>query len=534
MRGAVVAAQPIAVEEGVKVLRRGGNAVDAAVTCAFVQMVADPQMCGIGGYGYMNIFWRDSGEKCIIGFPALTPAKATETMFVPEVREGDVRGGFWGVKNYENQMGYKAVAVPGTLKGLYESMKRYGSIPWKEAITPAITIARQGIQVHEDWFHFLIKQPREGVVAAKTKFNATAECARIYLKDGDFYQPGDILLLTDHANTLETIAHEGPEVFYQGEIAQIIAENFRKNGGILAKEDLHEYRATITQALKGTYREYTLFTTPPPDGGVSLISILNILEGFDLKKLELNSPEYIHLVARAEDIAFSDRAKFWGDPAFVDIPIEKLTSKTYAEECRKAMVSGKTTPTRGQGHNEDTTHVSVVDKHGNAVALTHTLGSASGVVVPGLGFLFNNGMSRFNPRPGLPDSVAPKKKRSSPGIPTIVFRGDEPVLVLGGAGGNGILTGVLQTILNVIDHGRGILEAVSAPRFHSENNLIDIENRICGETCEQLRARGHKVRRRPYSYDEYFGNVQVIMLDWEKDRAIGGSCPRRGGMALYA
>ena len=222
----------------------------------------------------------------------------------------------------------------------------------------------------------------------------------------------------------------------------------------------------------------------------------------------------------------------WGDPACLDLPLDKLTSKQFAEECRKEINAQKGDLSPGQSQTEDTTHLSVIDGQGNAVSVTHTLGMSSGVVVPGLGFSFNNSMHRFNPRPGTPNSVAPKKRRASALSPTIVLKDDKPVLVIGAAGGFGIITGVLQTILNVVDHKMGILEAVSAPRFHSENNLIYTEARIPEETCEQLRARGHQVKRRPYSYEGLFGNVQAIMIDWEKHDAAGASDPRRGGMAL--
>ena len=531
MKGVVVAPQPIAVEEAVKVLRKGGNAVDAAVTCAFVEMIVDPQMCGIGGFGTMNVYWRDSDEKRIIDFYEQTPSAATDTMFEPMQ---DTRGGLFWVRNFENQLGYKASGVPGTLLGLYEAMKRYGSISWKEAIMPAAKLARHGIPIHEDLYHYWTKESREGDVDCKTKLTATPESARIFLKNGEFYKPGDTLVLADYANTLETIANEGPEAFYKGKIADRIAQDFQKKGGVLSRNDLEEYRTVITEPVTGTYRGYTVLSSTPPGGGTFVILMLNILESFELERLECNSPEYIHLVAKAQDIAFAERAKIWGDPAFLDLPIKRLTSKPYAEQCRKTIEKGASSPAIGGSHGEETTHLSVIDKHGNAVALTHTLGTSSGVVVPGLGFLFNNSMHRFNPRPGTPNSIAPKKRRASALSPTIVFKDRNPVLVLGGAGGFGIITGVLQTILNVIDHKMTLSEAVSSPRFHSENNLIYTEARIPEETCQQLRSMGHKVNRRSYSYEGLFGNVSAIKLDWKNNTSVGAADPRRGGMALYA
>ena len=531
MRGVVVAPQPVAAEVGAKVLQQGGNAVDAAVTCAFMQMVADPMMGGIGGHGMINIFLRESNERSMITFPTQVPSAATESLYEPEEKES--RGGLYRAKNNENQIGYKAVGIPGTLKGLHEALNRYGTVSWKEAIMPAAEHAGQGIQVHEDFFHFLSKEPRFGEVDHRTRLNATAECARIYLDNGEFYRPGDILVLTDYAKTLERIATQGLDVFTKGEIAETIEADFRKNGGILTKADLEEYQPEITQPVKGTYRNLTYYTAPYPGAGILQIFMLNILEGFDLENMSPDSPEYLHLLARTQDVVFAEREKVWGDPKMADIPLDELTSKDFAAECREKIKKGEVRFADQSTRPEDTTHVSVTDADGNAVSLTHSLGVSSGVVVPGLGFIFNNGMHRFNPKPGGPNSVAPGKRRPASNTPTIVFKDSDPVMVLGASGGFGIITGVLQTMLNFIDHKMSILEAVSAPRVHSENNLINVENRIGEGICQQLRAKGHRVQKRPFSYDRSFGNVQAIVLDWERDSVVGASCPRRGGLPFY-
>ncbi len=535
MKGVVVAAQPVAVEEGARVLEKGGNAMDAAATAAFVQMVADPQMGGIGGHGMMNVFWRGSNDHFMLTFQTEAPALATDTMFTPEYK--DIAGGFYLARDNENQIGYKAVGVPGTLKGIYQAMEKYGSMPWKDVIMPAVKIARKGIQIHDDWYQFLMKAAREGEVDHKTRLQATAECARIFLKNGEFHRPGDILRLNDYARTLEKIANEGPDVFTRGEIAEIIEEDFSRNGGILTKSDLDDYQPQRAKPVEGTYRGYKIYTSPFPGAGVLLLFMLNILEGYDLEQMGTDSSEYIHLLAKTQEIVFSKRAEFWGDPNFSSVPVDQFVSKTYADECRKIMEAKEVAPAFASGFSEkeeDTTHVTAVDKAGNAVSFTHSLGVSSGVVTPGLGFIFNNGMCRFDPRPGYPNSVAPRKRRPSNNLPTMVFKEDQPAMVLGASGGFGIIDGVLQTILNVIDHKMELLNAVSAPRIHCENNRIVVENRITKKTCTQLIARGYHVERSPFSYGWSFGNVQAVLMDWDRDKVAGASCPRRGGIALYA
>ncbi len=535
MKGVVVAAQPVAVEEGVKVLEKGGNAMDAAATAAFVQMVADPQMGGIGGYGIMNVFWHSSNENFMLTFQTEAPALATDSMFTPEYK--DIAGGFYLAKHNENQIGYKAVGVPGTLKGIYRAMEKYGSMPWKDVIMPAVNIARKGIQIHDDWYQFLMKSAREGEVDHKIRLQATAECARIFLKNGEFYRPGDTLVLSDYAKTLEKIAYEGPDIFTCGEIAEIIEKDFFKNGGILTKEDLDNYQPQSAKPVEGTYRGYKIYTSPFPGAGVLLLFMLNILEGYDLEKMRIDSPEYVHLLARMQNIVFSKRAECWGDPNFASVPVNQLVSKTYADECRKMMECKDAVPVYGSGFyqkDEDTTHVTAVDKAGNAVSFTHSLGVSSGVVTPGLGFIFNNGMCRFDPRPGCPNSIAPRKRRPSNNLPTMVFKEGQPVLILGASGGFGIIDGVLQAILNLIDHKMELLNAISAPRIHCENNRIFVENRITEKTCKHLIAKGYRVERSPFSYGWSFGNVQAVLMEWDRNRITGASCPRRGGLALYA
>lgn len=531
--GVVVAPQPQAVEEGVRILQRGGNAFDAAVATALMQTVVDPQMCGIAGFGVANCYVNATGEHRIINFYDRAPKAARPDMY-EAIETDEVLGDYFPVKNNANQMGYTSVGTPGTLAGLYEVHRRYGRLPWKEVVAPAIYHAKHGIRIHPDvaerW-----KQPgTKENVSDREKLNATPACAAIYTKNGATLDAGDLLVNEDYAQTLQRIADEGPDVFYRGELARIIDEDFRRNGGYLTAEDLAEYRVRVTEPVYSDYRGYRIATTPPPGGGVIVAKILNILEGFDLASLPQTSADYVHLVASAMRIAFADRAEYWGDPEFLDIPVATLISKEHAAE-RRALITWEapaSSATPSGGGSTDTTHLSVIDREGNIAAITHTLGLSSGVVVPGLGFMFNNAMHKFDPRPGRPNSIAPGKSRASALSPTIIFDGDRPLLALGSPGAFGIITGVVQTILNVIDRGDSALEAVSRPRLHCEGPTVQLEARFPSWIDAELEARGHKVQRSLKSYDRFSGLVHAAMIDYETNRATGGADPRRGGMAL--
>ena len=348
------------------------------------------------------------------------------------------------------------------------------------------------------------------------------------------YDAGDILVNKDYARSLRRIAADGPDVVYRGEFAAMIDADFRQNGGLLTADDLADYRVRITDPEFSDYRGYRIASTPPPGGGVIIMKILNILEGFDLASLPPLGSEHMHLVASAMRIAFADQADYWGDPEFLDIPVKELLSKEHAAE-RRALISSAAPRTdavaTGAG-GSDTTHLSVIDRDGNAVGITHTLGISSGVVVPGLGFMFNNAMHKFDPRPGKPNSIAPGKSRSSALAPTIVFDGDRPFLVSGSPGAFGIITGGLQTILNVIDRGDSALEAVSRPRLHCEGPTVRVEARFPTWVDAELEAKGHKVKRSLASYDSSSGRVHAAQIDWATGKVNGGADPRKGGMAL--
>ncbi len=533
----VCAPQPLAVEEGVKVLRRGGNAIDAALVVAMVQGVIDPQMCGIGGTGSLHLYSADRGESRLIDFHGRVGSRAAPEMWqelvVAEARSGE---GYL-IKGHLNDVGYQSVTIPGTVAGLYQALERYGSVSWKEVLQPAIELAAEGFTVTPDLARWFASMSRDGVrVDTLARLCATEESCRIYTHDGEPYQAGEVLAQPDLARTLGRLADEGPEVFYHGELAQVIARDFETNGGLITSDDLESYVARVNLPLEASYRGFTVRSSPAPGGGISVLQQLRILDAYDLSAMGHNSPEYIDLVARTMQAAYTDRANLIGDPAFVDVPVDDLLGEERAGYWRERIDNRAHTsvPRWRVVDTPTTTHVSVVDGGGSCAALTHTLGASSGVITPGLGFTYNNCMNCINPVPGHPDSIAPGKSRLIGLSPTIVYRDEQPVLVLGAPGGTRIMGAVLQTIFNWVDFGMSPLEAVSAPRFDCQGDVIDLEARIPRDVAEGLRRLGHEAARSLHSYDEFFALVHAIEIDRGRGRLRGGADPRRGGVALEA
>ena len=537
MKGMVVAPQPLAAEEGVIVLGKGGNAVDAAVTAALVQGIVDPLNCGIGGFGSMHIFLEEGGENVILDFTSKAGAKARPDMWVNEIL-GPARDGVgFLLRNDVNELGYQSIGIPGTIIGLYDSLTRYGTWSWQKALEPAISYARNGYRIPlEQASEWRVKYP-EGRPDALARLTHTRAAATIYSEKGELLEAGDLLVNSELARTMEELATHGPESFYQGPIASRIIEDMERNSGLITGKDLADFGSSVKTPVQGSYRGYTVASAPPPWGAVVLIEILNILEEYDLCKLGFNSPEYIHIVSQAMKASFADRNRHLGDPAFVDVPVEQLIAKEHGRRWKDRIDSGAEFDVGFDRSREgsNTTHLSIVDQAGNCVSLTHTLGYGSGVVTPGLGFMYNNFMVAFDPLPGGPNSIAPGKMRTTGGSPTIVFKDGAPFLVLGAPGGIRIISAVLQTILNVIDHGMTILEAVSAPRIDCQGEIIDVEGRIPRWTCETLMARGHHVVRDLASYGvnpTTAARVHAILIDEVHGSLSGGADPRGYGVAL--
>ena len=533
VKGMIVCPQPQAAERGIAVLKRGGNAVDAAVTTAFLQMIVSPMMCGMGGFGQMHIYLAGSGEEKVIDFHAKAGSKATPAMWETIVL-GEEREGFgYALKGGVNAAGYTSVMVPGTVRGLYEGLTRYGTLSWKEACQPAIHLAEHGFTVSQEQATSWTVYPDRF-----QRFLVTPEAARLYTKGGQPYGAGDVIVNKDYAKSLRIIASSGVDAFYHGEIATKIVDDMEAHGGFLAYEDLEAYEPTIYEPLTTEYRGVTIASNDAPGGGLTLLELLNIIEGYEVSQYDWagmgsDVAEYIHLLAMAMRAAQADRARYVGDPAFVEVPTKMLTSKKRAAEWRERIEAGERIRVpKWPMEPPSTTHVSVVDSAGNAVSLTHTLGSSSGVITPGLGFMYNNAMINFDPVPGHPNSIAPGKSRLTQMSPTIVLKDGAPFIVLGAPGGGKIVSALVQTILHVLDQGMTIYEAVAHPRvFCLHTDIIDVGARIPDYVCDELEAKGNLVAKAPQSYAP-MALVQAILLDREKGRVYGGSDPRGGGIFI--
>jgi gamma-glutamyltranspeptidase/glutathione hydrolase len=522
--GMVVSQEARASEIGAEVLREGGNAIDAAVAAAFALAVTHPTAGNIGGGGFI-VYRPARGEPVAYDFREMAPAKAHPEMFL---RDGKYDPGL----HHDSHL---AVGVPGTVAGLHLAWREQGSLPWKRLVQPAIELARDGFVVSEG-----LARSLEEVLPEMRRYPASVAQ---FSKDGRPYEPGDVLRQPDLARTLERIAEQGPDGFYRGETARLIEREMAANGGLITQADLAAYRALRRVPLRGTYRGYEILSMPPPSsGGTALIQMLNILEGYELRALGFGSAAAVHLMVEAARRAYADRARYLGDPAFnPDMPIDRLISKAYAAELRGTIDpdrASRSDPTSftWPSEGEETTHISVVDRQRNAVALTYTLeyGYGSRIVVPGAGFLLNNEMGDFNAGPGLtteagligtpPNLAQPGKRMLSSMTPTILARDGELVMVTGSPGGRTIINTVLQTIVNVIDFEMNAQEAVDAPRFHHQwlPDRIQYERHgLSPDTVRSLEAKGHRlvlVRRQ--------GVAEVIVWN-AKERMLEGGVDRR-------
>jgi gamma-glutamyltranspeptidase/glutathione hydrolase len=532
--GMVCAPQPEAVEAGVLALKSGGNAVDAAIACALVQTAVDPQMCGIAGFGSMQLYLPSRGEHTFIDFHGRAPKATREDMWAHLV-EAETEDGFGFIlEGRVNDIGYQSITTPGSLMAYAEALSRFGTQSLGDLIQPAIRYCEDGfiVRPHVAYYWNLVEQAgRVPHIERLKRFPATA---KIYLEpDGSVRKAGELHTNPDMGRTYRRIADAGAEDFYRGEIAHAIDSDMKANDALLCLEDLTEYRTEPNEPLWGEYRGHRIATNRLPGGGAMVLEMLNILEHFDLAAMGHNSARYIATLVEAMKIATVDKDEHMGDPRFVDVPLERLLSADYASEMARRIERGEKTIVpryRRREESKDTTHVCAVDEHGNCVSLTHSLGTPSGVVTEGLGFMYNGCMGVFDPRPGNADSLAPGKSRFTAMSPTIVFKDDAPALVIGAPGGTFITMGVLQGILNAIDFRMDAFHAVSAPRFCATSDVIDLSNRIPRFVEADLNDAGYETRRTHLSY--HFAGVHAIRLT--EDGWDGGADPGRDGMALEA
>ncbi|MFO5438719.1 MAG: gamma-glutamyltransferase [Dolichospermum sp.] len=533
-RGMVVSASPLASEAGLLMLKKGGNAVDAAVATTFAISVVEPFSAGIGGGGFLLFHSQKTGEIKALDFRERAPIKATKNMYLDA--EGKVRPG-------ASITGYLAVATPGTVAGMYEVHRRYGKLPWREVIKPGIALAKNGFIISDRvaWRSSPAYEIRKQAILK----NPAAK--KIFTRNGEYYQPGEKLIQTDLAKTLEAIS-ENPQSFYKGKIAETIASDMKKNGGLITIEDLKQYQAIWRNPVCGNFRKSKICSMPPPSsGGVHLLQMLNMIGDTDLKFWGWHHPDAIHLIIEIMKIAYSDRAEYLGDPDFVKVPISQLISPAYAQKRRQEINMKMATPstaikpeikTLKNHESTETSHLNVVDADRNAVSLTFTinLGFGAGIVTPGTGIVLNNEMDDFAVAPGVPNafglvgkeanSIAPKKTPLSSMTPTIITENNRLRMVVGAPGGSTIITQVLQIILNVLESKMDVGTAIFVPRIHHQWLPDELRVEAWGLdalTAEDLRRRGHKIRETPP-----WGNANAITVT-EDDTLEAAADPRGDG-----
>ncbi len=524
--GMVASQEARATRVGVEILRKGGNAVDAAVAVGFTLAVTLPRAGNLGGGGFMLVHLADRGETLAIDYREMAPAAASRDMYL------DAEG---NVDRKKARFSHASAGVPGTVAGLALALERYGTMSLAEVMAPAIDFARRGITV------------TSGLAASlesrRERLAGNPAAAAIFLHDdGRAWRAGEQLVQRDLAGTLQSIAEHGPEAFYEGTTAERIAADMAANGGLITREDLAAYRAVVRAPVRGTYRGHEIRSMPPPSsGGVHLVQILNILEDYPLGFLGHNSADTIHLMAEAMKLAYADRSEHLGDPDHWPVPVAGLTSKRYAAALRTRIDMDRARPSAeidpgdpAPYESNETTHFSVVDAAGNAVSNTYTINFSygSGVVAAGTGVLLNNEMDDFSAKPGVPNAyglvggeanaVGPGKRPLSSMTPTIVLRDGKVFLVTGSPGGSRIITTTAQIILNVIDHRMNIAAATAATRVHHQwlPDELRAEPGLSADTVEILEKRGHTVKVR-----SAMGSTQSVMRT--EQGLLGASDPRR-------
>ncbi|MEO9965501.1 MAG: gamma-glutamyltransferase [Reichenbachiella sp.] len=533
--GMVVSESEIASSVGTEILKKGGNAIDASVATAFAMAVTFPQAGNIGGGGFL-VFKNLDGESTTIDFREKAPLAASLTMF--QDQQGRLIKG-------ANHHGLKSVGVPGTVAGLFMAHEKYGVLPWKDLVQPAVDLAENGFELTwalYDW----AKKIEEWDPSKDILINYFRN------EQGAMVQPGEIWKQRSLANTLKLIRDHGQDGFYKGPVADEITAYMKANGGIITKTDLLKYTAIEREALKGSYKEFEIITMPPPSsGGVALIEMMNLIEQADMESIEFNSTEYVHLMAEVMRRAFADRAQHLGDPDFnFNMPLEKLVSKDFAKtryrmiDQQRASVSDSSK--FGQLYDgSSTTHISIVDKDGSAVSLTYTLEHSfgSGMGSSKLGFIFNNEMGDFNPVEGLttnkgligtqPNLIAPEKRMLSSMSPTIVAKNGKTYLVIGSPGGRTIINTVFQTVLNVLAYDMPIDKAIEVMKIHQSwlPDVIFYEKELLSpDTRDALAEMGHTLK----SVD-YLGRLAGIKYDEKNERYAGASdtTSKDGGAVGY-
>jgi gamma-glutamyltranspeptidase/glutathione hydrolase len=519
-RGVVAANHPLGAAAGLEMLAMGGNAIDAAVATLFTLNVVEPMMVGLFGAGWTNIRLAD-GTCIVLDNYSTAPAAATPDLYTPL---SDTWPDYMETKGRQNTLGYLAVGVPGTLKAWAELVAQWGRCDLDTVMQPAIRHAARGFRTSQ-YLHELISDNQADLASCP-------ETACIFLPNGQPPAPGDLIRQPALAESLRTIARDGAEVLYGGALGQAIIQGIQRHGGIMTMDDLRTYRTIRRVPLTAPYRGYEItLPAPPCSGGVHILQILRILEGFDVAALGFGTPDTIHLLAECCKIAFRDRTAHLGDPANVTVPVDWLISEPYAAARRAGIdMARATVPISGVPSTVEsatTTHVTAADAEGNIVAMTQTLNNAFGakVMAPGTGILLNNTMALFDPHPGHPNSVGPSKRMVSSMSPTVVTKGGRPFMALGTPGGVRIFPSVLQAIINVIDHGMSLQEAVEAPRVWTQGQELEVEAAIPPAVRHALTARGHHL----VEVTAVAGGMNGIRFDPAAGIMTGAACWRADG-----
>ncbi|MFQ5798740.1 MAG: gamma-glutamyltransferase [Bacteroidota bacterium] len=531
-KGMVVSADELASRVGVEILKKGGNAVDAAVGVGFALAVVYPQAGNIGGGGFMVIRFSD-GRTTSIDFREKAPAGARHDMYLDE--HDNVRG-------KESLYGHLACGVPGSVAGLLYALETYGTMDRDDVLDPAIKLAKKGFRIH-----YRLSGALKNAIEHFRPFPGSM---RVFTKNGEPYQEDEVLVQKDLAKTLSKIRKHGVDGFYRGEIADLIVKEMERGGGLITYADLAAYSPVERNTVVGSYRGFEIISMgPPSSGGVLLVQLLNIVEGYDLWGYGLLSSKSVHVMAEAMKRVYADRAEYLGDSDFVDIPIEWLISKEYAALRRSQIDTMRATPGDEVHHGEplaseikETAHFSVVDKEGNVVSMSTTLNSwfGSKVVVQGAGFFLNSEMDDFSAKPDFPNvegligrqanAIRPHKRMLSSMTPTIVAKDGRPFMVVGSPGGSKIITSVFQVIVNVIDFGLDIQEANDAPRFHHQwlpDTLYCEANGFPRDVIENLTVMGHTVAE-----ESVQGGVEAILIDRARGWILGATDSRGYGAAV--
>ena len=530
--GMVSSASDIATKVGIEILQKGGNAIDAAVAVGFALAVTYPSAGNLGGGGFI-VYYRNDGFSTTIDFREKAPSSAHRDMYLDSTGNPLTK---------LSQEGAPSVGVPGSVEGLIYAHKKYGKLKFKEVIKPAIKLAKNGFKLSFD----LVKS----INSNYENFIKYESSKKIFTKNGEKFQEGDLFVQKDLARTLELIKKYGRKGFYEGRTAELIVNQIQKFGGYITLEDLKNYHCVERKPVIGFYRGYKIISMgPPSSGGVAIIQALNILENLDLKKEDYQSSKYIHYLIETLKRVYFDRAEYLGDSDFVYVPVQKLISKEYARKLFEQINPEKATnfeevnTTSAFGFESlETTHYSVIDKDGNAVSVTTTINSSYGssIVVEGAGFLLNNEMDDFSIKPGVQNqfgligkeanAIAPNKRMLSSMTPTIILKDNKPFLILGSPGGSMIITSVLQVILNIIDFKMDLFHAVSFPRIHHQYvpEVVYYEDYALSEDAiKKLEEYGHQLKKR-----NYIGRINAIMVDEQNKFYFGMSDPRGYGLAM--